>query len=86
VISQDPKSGTKFKGDAITLTVSLGPEFIAVPNVVGKLANEAESILKKAGFTVKRQFSVPGNPRVQSTSPSGKARPGSTITINFIAF
>ena len=86
VISQDPKSGTKFKGDAITLTVSLGPEFIAVPNVVGKRADEAESILKKAGFTVKRQFSVPGNPRVQSTSPSGKARPGSTITINFIAF
>ena len=86
VISQDPKSGTKFKGDTITLTASLGPEFIAVPNVVGKLANEAEKILKNAGFKVKRQFGIPGNPRVQSTSPSGKARAGSTITINFIAF
>ena len=34
VITQDPTTGTLFKGDTVKLLVSLGPELVEVPNVV----------------------------------------------------
>lgn len=86
VISQDPKSGTKFKADTITLTVSLGPALIAVPSVVDMAGNEAEKILVDAGFKVAWSPFKIGDARVRSQSPAGKARPGSTITLSQVSF
>jgi len=86
VISQNPNSGTKFKNDTITITVSKGPEFVKVPNVKGKKKNEAQKILQKAGFKVQPLGS--GNFDVRSQSPGHlkKARVGSTVTITPIPF
>lgn len=54
VISSDPASGTQLKwGDAVTVTVSKGPEMVTVPNVVGKSTSEATQILEGLGLKVK---------------------------------
>ena len=58
VISQDPKSGTLFKGDTVTLLVSLGPQLVEVPNVVAYGVDDATATLQSAGFVVER----PGGP------------------------
>ena len=86
VISQDPNSGTKFKNSVITLTVSKGPEFIAVPDVTGLKASQATISLRALGFDVQRLGT--GNFTVRAQSPGGgqKARRGSTITITFVGF
>ena len=53
VISQDPISLTRaFDGSEIKLVVSLGPEMVVVPDVVGKDRKDATDILEKAGFKV----------------------------------
>ena len=81
VISQSPNSGTGFKKDTITINVSRGPEAIKVPNVVGKLRNDATKVLKDAGFQV-RAFG-PGNFSVKAQTPKAdtKAKIGSSVTI-----
>src|SRR5665811_334983 len=53
VISQSPATGTLFQGDAVTLVVSKGPQFVVVPDVLRKPQAEATSILQGLGFTVK---------------------------------
>ncbi len=53
VISQETDPDTEaFAGDTVKIHVSTGTKKTAVPDVVGKQQSEAESILKKAGFTV----------------------------------
>jgi serine/threonine-protein kinase len=80
VITQYPSSGTKYKGDTITITVSLGPERIKVPGVVGDSRDDAEDALKDAGFDVNVRG---GDGKVLQQEPSGgeKAKVGSTVTI-----
>ena len=60
VISQDPKAGTLFKGDTVTLLVSLGPQLVEVPNVVASGVDDATATLQAAGFAVE----VAGGPRL----------------------
>ncbi len=86
VIAQDPKSGQRFRGTTIALTVSLGPEKIDVPNVVDKAGDKAEKVLKKAGFKVKWEPFKVGDARVRSQTPTGKAKPGSTIKLSQVSF
>ncbi|MGY4721296.1 Stk1 family PASTA domain-containing Ser/Thr kinase [Naumannella huperziae] len=85
VISQDPESGTAFRGDTITIVRSLGPELVQIPEVKTKSVDEATKLLKEAGFKVE---SKPGPQYlglgyVMSVEPteSGKAPKGSTITL-----
>jgi beta-lactam-binding protein with PASTA domain/predicted Ser/Thr protein kinase len=53
VISQSPASGaTLYRGDAVSLVVSLGPEMITVPNIVNVNMDAAESTLAGQGFAV----------------------------------
>ncbi|MET0951639.1 MAG: Stk1 family PASTA domain-containing Ser/Thr kinase [Aeromicrobium sp.] len=86
VVSQDPADGKGYKGDTIALTVSKGPELVAVPDVKGRPRDEATRILEKRGFKV-RTFG-PGNFTVSSQSPNGgvKRRKGSTVTITSVPF
>jgi len=86
VISQTPNSGTKFKNDVITITVSKGPEFVKVPNVKGKKQREAKKILESAGFKVQSLGAGNFEVRSQSPGPDSKAKVGSTVTITAIAF
>jgi beta-lactam-binding protein with PASTA domain/serine/threonine protein kinase len=52
VVSQDPRNGTLFKGDTVTLLVSLGPELVEVPDVVAQGVDQATATLQGAGFVV----------------------------------
>jgi beta-lactam-binding protein with PASTA domain len=61
VIAQDPPSGARVpKGGRVTITVSKGPETVAVPDVVGLTQGDAQGELEQAGFKVQvRQRAVP---------------------------
>jgi serine/threonine-protein kinase len=88
VISQQPDSGTLFKGDTVELLVSLGPELIEVPNVVAYGVDDATSALEAAGFSVSVQESAGylGLGFVYSMDPgAGTEIPkGSTITLYLV--
>jgi beta-lactam-binding protein with PASTA domain len=86
VISQSPDSGRGQKGDTVTLTRSLGPVLVTVPNVQAMGIQAAEQVMKDAGFktTVKPAainyigvgFVVSTDPKARSQAPRG-----STITL-----
>ena len=67
-------------GDTITITVSLGPERIKVPGVVGDSRDAGEDALKDAGFDVNVRG---GDGKILKQQPGGgdKAKAGSTVTI-----
>ena len=45
VVSQDPSSGTLYKGDKVTLVVSKGPEYVTIPPLFGMKVADAEKAL-----------------------------------------
>lgn len=85
VISQNPKDGTLFKGDEVTLVVSAGPPLVDVPAVFGKPEAEATKALTDAGFQVDVQHApgYVGFNLVASQEPGvgSKAPKGSKVTI-----
>ncbi len=85
VVSQSPAGGTLVAGDTVTLTVSKGPELVAVPAVKGAGVAAARRTLEGAGFTVRTEQSpvYVGLQYVLDTDPSaGTLVPkGSTITL-----
>ena len=87
VVSQTPVSGqTLHRGDAIAIVVSKGPEFVSVPDVYGKRADEATAQLEQAGFVVEVNriagfFSIVGS---QSPAAGEQARRGTTVTITVV--
>ncbi|MCI5826517.1 MAG: PASTA domain-containing protein [Arcanobacterium sp.] len=88
LISVNPRPGTQlFRGDAVAIVVSKGPELVDVPNVVGKQQGDATQILEKAGFNVSvKEFlgGYFGTVRLQDPAAGAKARKGSTITITVV--
>lgn len=87
VIAQAPSSGTGYRGDIVSLTVSLGPELIAVPNVVGMQRSEATETLETAGFVVNYDEFLGGyfgTVRLQDPPAGEMVRKGSTITITIV--
>lgn len=88
VLSQDPASGTAYKGDTVTLTVSDGPQPVEVPGVVGKNVDDAKALLEAAGFKVKveKERIHFGSNLVSRQSPGGgeEAAPGSTIVLRIV--
>ncbi len=87
VISQNPRSGTVFRGDAVSFVVSKGPELVEVPSVRAFGVRAATERLEDLGFEVEVE-SRTSNPLgfVFSTDPgSGEMVPkGSTITLNVV--
>lgn len=85
VVSQNPSSGNAFRNTTITLTVSKGPDLIAVPNVVGMKKSDARTALQNAGFDVFAVYiPLAGNYLVRSQSPvAGEMQKrGSRVTIS----
>lgn len=75
VMRADPKVGTPLKkGTAVSLTISMGPEPVVVPDVRNQTLEQAQAALSAAGFrtSTSEQFddSVEFG-RVISTDPSG---------------
>ena len=87
VIAQDPEAGAEAdEGSTVNLTVSSGPEPVAVPDVVGKPQAEANQILTAAGFVVNvvpaESNDVPeGNVISQDPAANAEAAPNSQVTI-----
>src|SRR5207248_577758 len=74
------------KGSAVALTVSKGPQRVAVPNVVGRSRDDAIARLRSAGLQA-AVFSVPSSsPRgfvvAQNPQAGSKAPKGSRVRIN----
>jgi serine/threonine-protein kinase len=85
VIAQDPEPRTKLQpGDAVTIVVSLGPEFFEVPNFVGMSRTEAVAAIHALGLNAS-VLPVPGSSgdtvRGQLPKPGSTVRAGSTVTI-----
>jgi serine/threonine-protein kinase len=82
VISQDPESAAAInKGSKVILNISKGPEFVYIPNVISKSANQATLDLENKGLKVV----VKGKgTKVVSISPKqgSKVKAGSTVTIS----
>ncbi len=89
VISQTPNAGELAKdGATVHLVVSAGPdpatqepEQVDIPNVVGWTVADARSKLQSLGFQVYVANSMPDTAFVTSTTPSGSAEEGATVTI-----
>lgn len=87
VTEQRPAAGAAVKkGSTVALTVSKGPQRVAVPNVVGRRRDDAIARLRSAGFHA-AVFSVPSSsPRgfvvAQNPQASAKAPKGSRVRIN----
>ena len=89
VLAQDPRSGTGRRGDTVTLTESLGPVLVVVPNVRSVGVKAAQQIMRDAGFKT-RVRAVPVNylgvGYVAYTTPGARERApkGSTITLHVV--
>ncbi|MCL6423469.1 Stk1 family PASTA domain-containing Ser/Thr kinase [Brachybacterium sp. JHP9] len=85
VISQSPAGGTAFRGDRVSLVVSLGPEMVAVPDVFRLSEADARAQLEAAGFAVAVEYErgtpVLGTVYEQSAAAGSQAAKGSTVTI-----
>ena len=87
VISQDPIAGAKVeKGSTVTYVLSLGVDYVTVPDVTGRTSSEAQAILARAGFTTFEQAeysSTVDKDKVIRQSPSGNAmlERGGAVTI-----
>ncbi|MCX4749583.1 Stk1 family PASTA domain-containing Ser/Thr kinase [Kitasatospora sp. NBC_01287] len=85
VAAQDV-TGTASPGSTVTLTLSKGPQPVAVPSVTGMSESDATKALTGAGFKVKSSgINFFGLSDVSGQSPqAGTMLPkGSTVTINF---
>jgi beta-lactam-binding protein with PASTA domain/tRNA A-37 threonylcarbamoyl transferase component Bud32 len=87
VIGQDPSGGTRAKkGSTVTLTVSDGPQQVAVPQVVGLTVSSARARLDKVGLQPSEREensdTVPKG-KVISVSPAEgqKVDKGSSVTL-----
>ncbi|HIS39384.1 MAG TPA: Stk1 family PASTA domain-containing Ser/Thr kinase [Candidatus Aphodovivens avistercoris] len=89
VLSQTPGAGEKLKdGGTVHLVISDGPdpatqepEQVGIPNLVGWRVSDAKYQLESLGFQVYVAGGASDGDYVTSTSPSGAADEGSTITI-----
>ena len=87
VIGQDPTGGTRAKkGSTVTLTVSDGPQQVAVPQVVGLTVSSARGRLDKAGLQPSEReenSDTVAKGKVVSVSPGEgqKVDKGSSVTL-----
>ncbi len=87
VISQTPADGQAPQGSTVELVVSQGPPPRPVPDVVGESREDADRILREAGFVPAvgdSRFStqVPRGDVIRQSPPAQeKLQPGATITL-----
>ncbi len=90
VIGQSPGNGTAFAHDTITITTSLGPPVVLVPNVRAMSEKAATKVMQDKGFKVVAKpvagINALGLGYVSYTDPvpGSKARKGSTITLYLV--
>ena len=85
MLRQSPDGGSGQKGDTVTLTRSLGPVLVRVPNVTAMNVQAAEQVMAEAGFKTEVDqddgahlgFVVSTGPKARAEAPEG-----STITLH----
>jgi len=83
IVSQSPAPGTPVApGSTVDVSVSQGPPQVQFQNVAGMQFQQAKQYLESLGFQVVGKQVFFGQ-RVDSTSPSGQAPQGSTITVYY---
>ncbi len=82
VLDQSPSRGTAARGSTVTLTVSKGPDLVAVPQVVGLREDEAKAALTAVGLEAKvRRIPGPGVVRSADPGEGSMVKRGSTVTL-----
>ena len=86
VLRQDPRSGGAAPGATITLTRSLGPQLVTVPNVQRMVVPAARKVMREAGFKTQLQpigINRDGLGHVVYSNPGARAEvaKGSTIIL-----
>jgi serine/threonine-protein kinase len=87
VVAQEPLGGQAPKGATVTIQVSVGPELLGVPGVIGETEGDATAILQEQGFGVAVEEVIANFPDeegiVLDQDPGGGAEvePGTTVTI-----
>jgi beta-lactam-binding protein with PASTA domain len=89
VISQNPLAGTQVAaGSAVSLLVSLGPQMITVPDVVGQTQNAATNAIIATNLvvgTVSNQFNAIVPPGlVMGQEPAGGLEVSAGSTVNLV--
>lgn len=88
VVAQDPAANERAPlSSAVRINVSQGTGRVKVPDVVGRTADEAGSILRRAGLGTPNVVSVPsdrpaGEVVAQNPPPGNEVREGTKIRIN----
>ena len=83
VSSTNPAAGTPaVVGSPVTVTVSKGPNLVAVPNVVGKSVAVATSVIEADGLTVSEVIGSPDRPVYVTNPPVGsRIKVGSSVKL-----
>ena len=87
VIEQDPPGGTTAEqGSIVTLSVSLGPAPVKIPDVAGKKQGKAGKLLEKKGFEVETETAfdeeVPAGVVIETSPTAGtELAAGETVTL-----
>ncbi len=88
VVSQQPDGGQSlFRGDTVTVTVSLGPPLVEVPTLRGQQVGPARDALEQAGFAVEVERvlgGIFGTVRDQSPAGGSQQPRGSTVTLTVV--
>ncbi|WP_240645818.1 Stk1 family PASTA domain-containing Ser/Thr kinase [Georgenia sp. SYP-B2076] len=89
VIAQAPAVGSAqvFKGDAVALVVSRGPDLVAVPDVVGSQVAPARQALEAAGFRVEVDEVLGGffgTVRAQDQAAGAMLPRGTVVTLTVV--
>jgi beta-lactam-binding protein with PASTA domain/tRNA A-37 threonylcarbamoyl transferase component Bud32 len=87
VLEQDPRAGDEVdEGSTVTITVSLGPGTVVVPDVTGQRARPARNTLQDKGFRVREDRRASSRVRaglvIDTEPPAGTAlERGKTVTM-----
>ena len=90
VVSQAPEPGEDvqlYRGDDVTITVSLGPQPVELPDLTGRQVGAASAELEAAGFVVEVERilgGIFGTVRSMSPEPGELAVPGTTVTLTVV--
>jgi serine/threonine-protein kinase len=83
VISTSPGAGASVaKGGRVAVTVSKGPDVVAVPDVSGKNVQDATAVMQQAGLSVANVFGPPNKKVFVTDPPAGQqVHRGSSVNL-----
>jgi eukaryotic-like serine/threonine-protein kinase len=81
--SPDPSTGPRPFGSTVTVSVSLGPQPVTIPDEVGRSVSAATTAFETLGLHVAGPYGPAGSTTVLSTDPAAGASvaPGTTVNV-----